>query len=94
MAERFRLDQAAGLPDNFKLPISLDLADINRFESMVIDGMHLFRAARSFELHAQHGLGHLVHVKALGLFARRLPHINAVIRGFDRIICDPGPAAW
>src|SRR3990172_5888201 len=86
-APRLGLDRALGLPHHVELAVSLHFADEHRLVQVVVLLVHLGHDARGrLEGLAVGGDAHLVHVEALRLLDRLLPHVHADVRGFHRVV--------
>lgn len=79
--------RAGRLPDHVELAVGLDLADEHRLVQVVVLLVHLRQdARRRLEGLAGHGGNHLVGVGRFGFFNRLLPHVDADIGRFHRVV--------
>ena len=81
-----RRNESIGFVDNLELTVFHDFADVNRFERVLVVGVHLFLAARGVKLQAVDGFTHLVDIKGHRFFNRRLPNVNAKVSGFNGVV--------
>jgi hypothetical protein len=80
---------ALGLVDDVELAVGLHLADHHRLVQVVVALVHRQReAARRLEGLAVHRRADLVDLDGLGLLDRLLPHVDADVGGFHRIVGD------
>src|SRR5688572_24638966 len=86
-APRLRLDRTLGLPHHVELAVGFYFADVYRLMQVVILLVHLGdEARRRLEGLAAHGDAHLVDLEALRLLYRLLPHVDADVGGFHRVV--------
>src|SRR3989442_3814423 len=86
-APRLGLDRPLGLPHYVELAVALHFADEHRLVEVVVLLVHLGGdARRRLEGLARHGRGHGCDVEALRLLHRLLPHVDADVGGFHRVV--------
>src|SRR5258706_5867698 len=86
-APRLRLHRSRRLPHDVELPVGLHLADEHRLVQVVVLRIHRGGdARRRGEGLAGHRRDHLVGVEALRLLDRLLPHVDADVCGFHRVV--------
>src|SRR5688572_13898396 len=86
-APGLRLDRTLGLPDHVELAVGLDFTDEHRLVQMVVLRVHHRGDARGrLERLAAHCDADLRDVERLRLLDRLLPHVDADVGSFHRIV--------